>query len=313
MQLLGESTVGAEEIDSLGHMNVRYYMARMEKANRILIDQLSEEATSEAGDVLLRRTDTYTRFRREQFRDATLHTVGGVLALNEGGMASYVEIRNPDRDEVAATFIVTTARIDRSSRTILPFAPATDAAATLQYIDIPRYARPRSLDMGPVKTDITLAELEACIPEIEGGGMMSGRRNTLVEDADVDSEGWLREDTELMFLPFAKLAQEQQTTQGPPVFNTAEGLRVGWAVIETRTLQYAQPRLGDRLAYFSADLRLEQKSRLSRRWAYNTDTGQMLGISDTVGVCIDLDARRAIDWPDELRDTIQQHLQPQLA
>ena len=42
MQLLGESTVGAEEIDSLGHMNVRYYMARMEKANRILIDQLSE-------------------------------------------------------------------------------------------------------------------------------------------------------------------------------------------------------------------------------------------------------------------------------
>ena len=75
MQLLGESTVGAEEIDSLGHMNVRYYMARMEKANRILIDQLSEAATSSPANVLLRRTDTYTRLRREQFRGATLHTV----------------------------------------------------------------------------------------------------------------------------------------------------------------------------------------------------------------------------------------------
>ena len=37
MQYLHETTVLPEEIDSLGHMNVRYYMARMERANRILL------------------------------------------------------------------------------------------------------------------------------------------------------------------------------------------------------------------------------------------------------------------------------------
>lgn len=83
--------------------------------------------------------------------------------------------------------------------------------------------------------------------------------------------------------------------------------------METRTQTFGPPRLGDRLAYFSADLELEEKSRLSRRWALDRRTGRLLGITDTVGICIDLDARRAIPWPDVLRRQISQHLQPDLA
>ena len=141
---------------------------------------------------------------------------------------------------------------------------------------------------------------------------MSGRRETVIEDTDVDAAGWLREDLELMFLPFAKIAQQTGRQQGPPVFETADGRRIGWAVMETRTQSFGQPRLGDQLAYFSADVALEEKSRLSRRWALNQATGQLLGISDTVGICIDLEARRAIAWPDDLRAQIEENLQPDL-
>ena len=83
--------------------------------------------------------------------------------------------------------------------------------------------------------------------------------------------------------------------------------------METRNLLYGQPRLGDELAYFSADVGLERKSRLSRRWALDRNSGALLGISDTVGLCIDLDARRAVEWPEDLRREIEQHLLPQLA
>ena len=83
--------------------------------------------------------------------------------------------------------------------------------------------------------------------------------------------------------------------------------------METRTLLYGQPRLGDTLSYFNTDLAIEKKSRLSRRWAFDTASGALLGISDNVGLCIDLDARRAIAWPDEIRKLIEQHQQPQLA
>ena len=85
MQILHESTVLPEEIDSLGHMNVRYYMARMEAANRRLIEQLGAEGPATA-NAMLWRSDTYTRFRREQFEGATLHTRGGVLDVGEAGM-----------------------------------------------------------------------------------------------------------------------------------------------------------------------------------------------------------------------------------
>ena len=312
MQVLHTSTVLAEEIDSLGHMNVRYYMARMQSANRELVNSLGIDA-----DVLehsfLRSVDTYTRFRNEQFEGATLHTAGGLLCVGEGGIQSYVEIQNPDTRAVAATFIVTTAFIDRKSRQTQALPLPVEKLDSFASIEIPTYARPRSLTLGPVNTDITLDVLRNVIPDVEGAGMMSGKRDTVIEAGDVDTQGWLKEDVELMFLQFAKMAQETGVKPGPPVITTAEGLRIGWAVMETRTMLFAQPRLGDELAYFSADLKIESKSRLSRRWALNKQTGQLLGISDNVGVCIDLDARRAIEWPQELREEIEKHQQPQLA
>lgn len=312
MQLLHESTVLAEEIDSLGHMNVRYYMERMQNANRSLLDGLGFDAGA-LDHSLLRPVDTYTRFRNEQFEGARLHTMGGLLTVSEGGMQSYIEIRNPETSDVAATFIVTTALIDRKTREMQTFPVAPTALSETKYIEIPQYAQPRSLTLGPVNTSVTLNELNDRIPDIEGGGMMSGKRNTIVEPDDVDADGWLREDVELMFLPFVKMAQQEGVQPGPPVFSTSSGQRVGWAVMETRTMLFAQPRLDDELAYFSADLEVKAKSRLSRRWALNKQTGQLLGMSDTVGLCIDLDARRAIEWPDDLREEILKYQQPQLA
>ena len=310
MQRLHESTVLAEEVDSLGHMNVRYYMARMEAANRELLAALGITAET-LGERFLRRTDTYTRFRQEQFEGATLHTFGGVLALREGGMQSYVEVRNADTNDVAASFIATTALIDRATRVVLPFPTLADGAK-IERMEIPRYAKPRSLSLDPVKVDVTLEELDALIPDIEGGGMMSGKRTAAIGAEDVDSEGWLKEDIELMFLPYAKMAQQEDVQQGPPVFRTESGHRVGWAIMETRNLIYGQPRLGDEIAYFSADLNIDRKSRTSRRWAFDKASGKLLGISDSVGVCIDLDARRAVDWPADLRQQIEQHQLPQL-
>ena len=312
MQLLHESTVLPEEIDSLGHMNVRYYMMRMQQANRILIDNLGIDSTTLATS-FLRSVDTYTRFKQEQFEGATLHTKGGVLALGDSGMQSYIEISNPQTNQVAATFIVTTALIDRASRSIEKLPAQHQSAPSSQYIEIPDYAQPRSLSLGPVNTNITLEELQTSIPEVEGGGMMSGRRETTIEAIDADDAGWLKEDIEVMFLPFAKMALQEGIKPGPPVFTLANNQRIGWAVMETRTMLLAQPRLKDELAYFSADIKLETKSRLSRRWALDKNTGKLLGMSDTVGLCIDLDARRAIDWPVELRLEIEKNLQPQLA
>ena len=237
-----------------------------------------------------------------------------MLDFTADGMRSYIEIRNPATTDVAATFIVTTQLTDSVNRQALPFDTARNVDAQDCYIELPDYAQPRSLSIGPVNNRVTLAQLDGLIPDVaEGSAMISGRRQTSIESDDVDESNWLRKDVELMFLPFTKMSLAAGAPHGPPVFTTKAGQRAGWAVMESRTLVYSQPKLGDLLSYFNADLALEEKSRLSRRWAFNTTSGELLGISDTVGLCIDLDARRAIAWPSELRELIEQHMQPQLA
>ena len=316
MQLLHESTVLPEQIDSLGHMNVRFYMARMETANQTLIKNLGlsvGNSDPNAGQTYLRRIDTYTRFLREQFEGAVLHTLGGVLDVSAAGVRSYVEIRNPTTGDVAATFIVTTQLTDGATRVPLRFESPPAETTQSQKVAIPDYAAPRSLSLGPVNNKVTFTELDAVIPDVEGTGMMSGRRQTTVEETDVDAAGWLHKDIEVMFLPFTKIVEEEGVPHGPPVFTTKSGTRVGWAVMETHNLVYTQPKLGDELSYFNTDLVIHDKSRLSRRWAFNATNGELLGISDNVGLCIDLDERRAISWPAEIRALIEEHMQPQLA
>ncbi|MEM7079425.1 MAG: thioesterase family protein [Pseudomonadota bacterium] len=310
MQLLEETTVTADEIDSLGHMNVRYYMARMERANHFLL-AAAGLGPAELGDTFLRRSDTYTRFQAEQFEGAQLHTVGGILQLDEGGMRSYIEIRNPQTQAVAATFVVTTTLIDRQTRHARPFADVQFSADRI--IELPEIARPRSLSLEPIRQSTPMTELDRLLPVADAPGMMHGKRSAQILAEDVDAEGWLREDIELMFLPYMRMVASGNTPKGPPVFKTADGHRAAWAVMETRTLRLEQPRLGEEVNFYSADIRLETKSRLSRRWAYHAASGALLGITDQVGVCIDLDARKAIAWPDEMRAYIAPHLHPQLA
>ena len=81
MQKLNESPVTPDQIDSLGHLNVRYYIARMDLANRQLL-----EANGISGDehTFLRRVDTYNKFRREQFKGACL--ARNARWLGEGGL-----------------------------------------------------------------------------------------------------------------------------------------------------------------------------------------------------------------------------------
>ena len=117
MQKLNESPVTPDQIDSLGHLNVRYYIARMDLANRQLL-----EANGVSGDehTFLRRVDTYNKFRREQFNGAVLGTYGALIGegvIGPGGsVPAYFEIRNEETGDVAASFLTATSRVDRATQ-----------------------------------------------------------------------------------------------------------------------------------------------------------------------------------------------------
>ncbi len=326
LKVLHESTVQPDEIDSLGHMNVRYYMARVDQANRAM---LAEMGIHEASGKAIRRLDTYTRFHREQFSGATLHTLGGLIAvegLDESREVNgYFEIRNPDNNQVAASFILRSCMIDVASQQVLGIsASRANVGANAGADDgdgdgdgdfsatVPAHGMPRSLSLNEPEK-VPLDELEAVIGEAATPGMMSGRLENTVHTEDCDKNGRLREDVDLMFVLHRPTPGEEDKTDGPPIMRDAEGRRYSWAMIETRSVVWHRPVAGETVLSIGADVANGEKWRQSRRWMFAKETGLLLGVSDSVGLCIDLDARKSIPMPLDVVEVIERNSLPQFA
>ena len=313
LRVLHESTVQPEEIDALGHMNVRYYMTRVDQANRSLLAELGiEDGSGKA----IRRLDSYTRFHREQFAGATLLTLGGLIAVagsyESREVNGYFEIRNPDNNQIAASFILRSCLIDVYSQQVLDInATSANNDLTSKYsVSVPEYGMPRSLSLDdPAR--ISLEELEAVVGDDPTPGMMSGRRKNVVHADDCDTDGRLREEVDLMFVLHRPAAGEDNEPGGPLVMLDSQGRRYSWAMIETRSVVWHRPMVGEIVLSIGADIANGEKWRQSRRWMFAEETGLLLGISDSVGLCIDLDARRSIPMPFDVIEAIERSSLPQ--
>ena len=74
-----------------------------------------------------------------------------------------------------------------------------------------------------------------------------------------------------------------------------------------------RPMAGEIVLSIGADIANGEKWRQSRRWMFAEETGLLLGISDSVGLCIDLDARRSIPMPFDVIEAIERSSLPQFA
>jgi acyl-CoA thioesterase FadM len=312
MQVLDEAPVLESEIDSLGHMNVRFYIARVDRANAVLLQQLGIKIPADQKSVL-RRADTYSRFHREQFSGSQLQVHGGLLDISPAQIRCYYEIRNPDKDQVAATFITVSQLIQPASQTTVPFSLAGVTESEQYKVELPDYGSPRSLTLNPPKVDVALTELQARITSDPAPGMMSGSRSFGIETGDCDANGYLQEDIDLMFIMHRAQSLQKGETFGPPIMKTDNGHRFSWAMIETRAVVLGRPRAGDELLSIGADIAYGERWRQSRRWAFVKDTGVLVGINDVVGIALDLDERKSIHIPDAVRQTIEETYLPDLA
>jgi hypothetical protein len=226
----------------------------------------------------------------------------------------YFEILNPDNNQVAASFILRSCLIDVSNQQVLDInATSAKTDLTREYsVRVPEYGMPRSLSLNdPAR--ISLEELEAVVGDDPTPGMMSGRRKNVVYADDCDSDGRLREEVDLMFVLHRPTTGEENEPGGPPVMRDSEGRRYSWAMIETRNVVWHRPMAGEIVLSIGADIANGEKWRQSRRWMFAEETGLLLGISDSVGLCIDLDARRSIPMPFDVIEAIERSSLPQFA
>jgi acyl-CoA thioester hydrolase len=313
MRTLDTSEILSSEIDGLGHMNVRYYMERAQRANRLLLAEigLGGDAPAQFGGRLT-QTDTYVRYQREQFQGATLSVNGGVLEARPDGVRSYFEVTNPARGEIAATFIIVSALLDAATGEPMDLPQAVRRAASGALVELPAHGRPRTIDLGDVRLDLAFDAVSERLAD-DASDPMSRRSEWTVPAEVCDENGLLVDSGAMMFGGWRAPSAEEMRQHGPMTFTGDDGHRLGWASLETRMVRVSQARAGDVLCSIGGELSLQPKVRHSRRWLFNVTTGRLVSLNDNVSIALDLDARRPIEIPPSIRGQLVGRHVPEFA
>ena len=292
------SSVTEDQIDHLGHMNVRFYAVNAHAGLATLLRGLPGW-----GDRPHVVHDTYTRHFHEQLLGAPLEVRTGVLSVDARGLRVHHELRNRDTDDLAATFVHTVSPLDADGRR-LPLPEDVAAAALGEVVRQPDYASPRTLTLE--------ADLLATSPShellLERGLEMRKPRRVTPEECDADGR------YRVEMAPMLTWGGERVGADPDEMLvETSDGVLMGWATMETRVQMGDLPSVGDRIQAFGAMVALMDKAMHRVQWAYDLDTGALLTAFEFVGLAFDVRNRRAVSIPAGYTARALERLQPDLA
>lgn len=285
--------VNTWECDEMGHLNVRFYVARAVEGLVGLADAMGLEGAFQpnAGATLMVK-DQHIRFMREARPGAALHMVGGLLDLSETEARFIQLLIHSVTGEIAASFQTVVSHV--TSRDGRPFAWSTRTRALARglYMQIPVGAGPRSLDLAPSQERASLSEARRLDLVCLGAGA--------VALADCDSFGRMRPE----FLI-------GRISDGIPALGAAFGARdgpsqpaparMGGAVLEYRLAYLAWPKAGDRFEIHSGLAGVDERTTRYIHWMVDPRSGRAWGSSLAVAVGLDLDARKIVPLDPEAR------------
>jgi acyl-CoA thioesterase FadM len=297
LEITHRSTVTEDQIDHLGHMNVQYYGTNARAAT-----QAMEAAFGVPDDLRLRLVDVYTRHHREQLLGTELEVRSCVIDADPDGLRLYHELAATETDSLAATFVHLLVPDPATSPPVLPGSVVDRARERVFAVPAHGASRSISLAADPTAAAPTLAELQ--------DRDLAMRHPRAVGAEECDDAGEVRWDS----VPGL-------TWGGEPVSNRRhmhlyegdDGLRMGWATMETRMSVRRLPHRGDRIQSFSAVVDVRDKTSQRIQWAYDLERGDLLTTFEIVNLAFDIGGRRAISIPDELRVLEESRLQPDLA
>jgi len=303
LRRLLEATVAEEEIDHLGHMNVRYYHEKALAASEALAAELGlGPGPCRAHGGVLELRETFTRHYREQLVGARLLVRGGVIAVRGDGLRVYHELMNPERDERAATFVHELSLREAHRRTPLPLPEMVARSAAGALVAWPEHGRARTLDLERVPPAPALDEARR-----RGLAM---RKPRVLGAADCDDDG---------VYPAARFQDlfwggepAREGPIGPFLRPLPDGGRLGWATLESRAVWHALPRAGTRIETFAAEVEITRKLTTRHMWVYDVDRGAPLCTSSIVNLAFDVTRRRSVEIPPDVRELFEAQYHPDL-
>lgn len=298
LRVTHQSTVTQDQIDHLGHMNVRFYGVNAQRATRAMIDVLGLDG----GRLVL--DDLYTRHHREQMLDTVLEVRSGLVAAEPGRVRIYHELVDVEHDVLAATFVYGLSAVG-SDGARDDLDPATVQRLGDSVVEIPPRGASRTIDLD--------ADAMFAAPTLEAvrarGLEMREPREVTAEECGAD--GRVTPDLAPMLTwagtPVGRGARGDMLHDGP------NGEKMGWAAMETRMRTPRLPAVGDRIQSFGALVDMADKTTHRVHWAFDLDRGDLLTSFETVSLAFDTVGRRPMSIPQWIREGEAATLHPDMA
>jgi acyl-CoA thioester hydrolase len=286
---LWRGCANAWECDHIGHFNTRYYVARVELcvaalARRLELTDLIDSPT--AGHRLLVKSQ-HMRFLREARAGAALHATGQVLTWGRDEADVLFLLHHSRSGQVAATFRLSLAYVERGSGRPEPWPEQATRAARALTCAAPVEANPKSVSLDD-------PEVTASLERARQLGMRTTGLGTIMPDV-CDAHGQWRL-SGFMGRVADSIPHLGNGEWREVLARTAPGspARVGSALIEFHTVHVRWPSSGDTCEVRSALAGCSEKVTYASHWLLDPETGAPWAAVRTVGIALDLDARRSL-------------------
>ena len=153
--------VNTWECDDMGHMNVRFYVARAVEGLAGLAAALGlEGAFRPNAEATLLIREQHIRFLREARPGDALHMTAGVIDLGEADARFLQLLIHSRTGELAASFQTVVAHVTAREERAFPWSARTRVLAKGLEVTVPPQAAPRSIALTPVTSVAGLAEAD---------------------------------------------------------------------------------------------------------------------------------------------------------
>ncbi|MDQ2859563.1 MAG: thioesterase family protein [Pseudomonadota bacterium] len=271
----------------MGHMNVRFYVARAVEGLVGLAAALGlEGAFRPNAEATLLIREQHIRFSREARAGARLHMTAGVIELGQTEARFLQLLVHSQTGEIAASFQSVVAHVTAREGRAFAWSDRTRAAAADLAVSVPQKAAPRGIASGPVNGAASLAEADRMGLIALSTGAFGAQ--------DCDAFGRMRPE---MFIGrisdgmpgLAGLLRGEDLTGAPERL-----AKLGGAVLEYRLIHLAWPRAGDRFDIRSGLVAIDERLQRVVHWMLDPATGRPWGTAEAVAACFDLNTRKLV-------------------
>jgi acyl-CoA thioester hydrolase len=281
----------AWECDHVGHLNTRYYVARIEQALAGLARQLelADVIDSRAGCELLVKAQ-HMRFLREARAGAALHATGQVLTWGRDDADVLFLLHHSRSGKLAATFRMSLANVECGSGRAVPWPEQATRAAAALTCEAPEEAQPRSISLADTQVTATLERARQL-------GLRTTGLGTIMPDVCDVRGNWRL--SGFMGRVADSIPHLRNGDWREVLARSMPGLRVGSALVEFQTVHARWPRVGDGCEVRSGLAGCTDRVTHCAHWLLDPQTGAPWAAVRTVGIALDLDGRRSVALTDE--------------